>query len=353
MQASILNSSDLHVPRSEQTAAKLKVIYLFSFGTLSLTTPVAVANFYSGSYVPALLASIYVFLTVQYLVFHYLEKKSYANYYVAIALLVLLLLSSIVVTGPRAIFWLYPLIVGVALSASLKVGVSINLVVTALTIVLVSPSPTMNMIALVDFSWSALLILMLSHGMVHILLQQQYDLLQESITDPLTGLYNRRYLKEVLPKYLSSSARYDFKYAALMIDIDHFKSVNDHYGHDFGDRVLAQLAGVLVAHTREEDEVFRMGGEEFLVLARVDSLQKMQQLAELIRHNIESARLLGDGDKGITVSIGGCILLKGISGSQWISQSDKSLYQAKQLGRNRSIISGLDDAYEELAVPGA
>ncbi|MEF2230870.1 MAG: PAS domain S-box protein [Pseudodesulfovibrio sp.] len=156
-------------------------------------------------------------------------------------------------------------------------------------------------------------------------------------TDALTGLNNRRWFMELAQTEFSRSRRYNRSLAMFMMDIDHFKLVNDTHGHDVGDQVLSALAGIAVGALREADLLGRLGGEEFGVLLPETSRQAAMDVAERLRLAVEDAVIhTNAGDLRITVSIGVAIM-GGATGTvdALLKDADVALYEAKQSGRNR------------------
>lgn len=157
------------------------------------------------------------------------------------------------------------------------------------------------------------------------------------MTDPLTGLYNRRYFEEALKEYLAEFNRIDAPLALLLLDLDHFKSVNDTYGHDAGDIVLRKLAVQLKALTREHDIVARTGGEEFCIVAPFSSKEQIRPFAERVCRMVSEMRVdVGAVILRPTVSIGVASTCDGQTTMQDLMKvSDDRLYIAKEQGRNR------------------
>jgi two-component system, cell cycle response regulator len=157
-----------------------------------------------------------------------------------------------------------------------------------------------------------------------------------SMTDALTGLLNRYGLQRALQRELAEARRYARPLSCLLLDLDHFKSVNDTYGHAAGDAALAQAARVLAEAVRGSDMVCRYGGEEFIVLAPETNLRGALALAEKIRRAV-SSRLFGADARSfpLTLSVGVAELRPTESGNDMIARADEALYQAKQRGRDR------------------
>ena len=170
---------------------------------------------------------------------------------------------------------------------------------------------------------------------------------RETVTDSLTGLFNRRYLDRRLNEDIATAHRYSLPLSIMMIDIDHFKPVNDQFGHQAGDRVLVSLGEIISETVRESDYVARYGGEEFLVVAPYTPLLDATELSERLRKQVELAgfKLPDVPDEiRLTVSIGVASLGEGIDNiERLVHVADDNLYRAKAAGRNR-VASGMPEA---------
>ena len=165
---------------------------------------------------------------------------------------------------------------------------------------------------------------------------------QENITDPISGVYNRRYLDRRLEEEFERAQRYVIPLSILMIDIDHFKQVNDRFGHQVGDRILGDLGKLTLNSIRSTDISARYGGDEFLIIAPNAPGSLADTIAERLRLHVESHALVLTCDPGkrqeirVTVSIGVAICNQKIDNIQKLIQdADAALYCAKQAGRNR------------------
>ena len=154
-----------------------------------------------------------------------------------------------------------------------------------------------------------------------------------SVTDKLTQLYNRVKLEEIFTIEIAKFRRYNTSFSMILIDIDHFKEVNDIHGHNVGDMVLKEISLVLKSSVRIEDIVGRWGGEEFIILTNNYSEDGVITLAEKIRKNIEAHNFTIVGQK--TASLGVSILNANDTQETLVERADKSLYYAKKHGRNQ------------------
>jgi len=163
-----------------------------------------------------------------------------------------------------------------------------------------------------------------------------------AITDPLTGLHNRRYLFELLGRELLKARRTRTPVAAILVDIDHFKRFNDSFGHEAGDLVLKRVADVIRDHVRGSDIGCRYGGEELAVILPEATREVALERAERIRHGIEALRLEHDGRPldTVTASFGVAIFPQHAGDAEALLRAaDAALYEAKRAGRNRVVVS--------------
>jgi diguanylate cyclase (GGDEF)-like protein len=168
-------------------------------------------------------------------------------------------------------------------------------------------------------------------------LRLRETLRKESILDPLTGLYNRRYMETSLKREARRAQRHNMPLGCMMLDVDYFKILNDTYGHEAGDIVLQELGALLRRHIRGEDIACRYGGEEFLLILPEASLQDTRQRAEELRIIVKELQVRYHGKiLTITVSVGVAALPNhGFNAKDVINAADKALYQAKAEGRDR------------------
>lgn len=168
----------------------------------------------------------------------------------------------------------------------------------------------------------------------------EHELKRQAMTDPLTGIRNRRHYMLGAEKEFARFMRYNHSFALLMIDLDHFKRVNDRYGHDAGDTVLRFLANEIKNDLREVDIFGRLGGEEFSLLLPETTVECAQVVAERIRKRMEASQIqYGDDLIRVTISIGLALASQGDEMlDDILRRADAALYEAKSQGRNRVVL---------------
>lgn len=172
------------------------------------------------------------------------------------------------------------------------------------------------------------------------LVSQNEQLQKQALRDPLTRLYNRRFFDEILLKEVQLCARYSTPLGLIFADIDHFKSINDTCGHQFGDLVLQRVATAFEEAGRNSDILARYGGEEFVILVNRPSETGLQKLAERLRTRVAAEQVEFESKRiPVSVSIGVAMAIPGRSdpdaGAKLIAAADEAMYRAKQAGRNR------------------
>lgn len=204
---------------------------------------------------------------------------------------------------------------------------------------------------LTQFKWLSVLLMLLCGVIALLILRTKRDakalalqhkkLEKISRTDDLTQLYNRRYIhKRLFEEFELYLRQPHTKASLLMIDLDHFKSINDNYGHASGDLVLQKIACVIDEKSRGTDLCARYGGEEFLLLLRNANAENAFNLAEKIRKSIQSTEVECNGKAiNLTASIGVAAFNEHIEAyHDWIQQADMAMYQSKKNGRNQSTV---------------
>ena len=162
--------------------------------------------------------------------------------------------------------------------------------------------------------------------------------------DPLTKLYNRKHFFEQMNEFSALSDRYERRLSLIFIDIDHFKMINDRYGHQKGDRLLQQFTRLLETSLRSTDSCYRYGGEEFVVLAPETDAEQMLLFAERLRERVATEDF--GLDDALTISLGVAEYLPGEGVDAIIMRADKAMYQAKEAGRNKVVVASCSSEYK-------
>jgi diguanylate cyclase (GGDEF)-like protein len=173
------------------------------------------------------------------------------------------------------------------------------------------------------------------------LLEDNNELTRMALTDSLTGLSNRTHMNQILHKEYSRFERHNQRFGIIMLDIDHFKNVNDNFGHDTGDVVLKKLAMIFENAIRASDFIARWGGEEFLICCTTIEEDDLLPIAETIRQLVASTDFEKFGQ--ITASLGCAAIVKGETIGELIKRADIALYEAKNNGRNMTVVSEFTD----------
>ena len=162
------------------------------------------------------------------------------------------------------------------------------------------------------------------------------SLREQVVTDELTGLFNRSLLMASIEQAIARQQRTGVPSSLLAFDIDEFKSINDSAGHLAGDTVLREMGEILRRHSRKTDQVFRVGGEEFLLLAHNANAKQAAGFADNIRREVQSKDLVPG--RQVTISVGVSEWLQDMTPEQWVERADEKLYRAKASGRNCVVV---------------
>ena len=195
------------------------------------------------------------------------------------------------------------------------------------------------------------LTIVLANIVLSIIVDLHRRLLDQAIVDPLTGVFNRRHMERCLSDAIERQRRNSASASLLLIDVDRFKSIIDQFGHAKGDSVLKGIVSLVGKRSRKLDLLFRIGGEEFMLLLPDTQEAAAAVVAEQLRASIAESRPLDD--QQLTVSIGVSELQPGESLDSWMKHADDALYAAKKAGRNRVVCAGLSRPQSDPALPDA
>jgi len=266
----------------------------------------------------------------------YRTKRINVAIYVLAIITLIVLVFTMYNKGIQQAYWIFPALASTYFILKPKFAALYSII----TIVLISPVLYQQATMLTFSAIIITLVITLAFAFIFATeVNAQRDMLLEQATkDPLTGAGNRRALAEKLNQQIASMQRTSSKSTALLLDMDHFKKINDKFGHHAGDRFLVKLTKALRSRIRVTDSLFRFGGEEFIVIAENTDLEAGRVLAEELRSTIENGNLIPEAVT--TVSIGVAELQADENDESWIKRADDALFKAKESGRNQVYISG-------------
>lgn len=300
--------------------------------TLSVILPFGIFSFVQGRNYLGVLGLVTVLICVLYLVSCRCGKCN--RIYVSTIITPLIIISMTLITqklGVIGAYWSIP----AALSLYFLLSERIAWIANTIFIVIIIPVAWNVLDHALAYRFIAVLLGTSLFAAIAIreITRQQNILKQQAVMDTLTGLFNRALLQHSLVQAIEINNRTGEPMSLIMLDIDHFKKINDDLGHDVGDIVLKGIGRILKSLFRSSDMAFRIGGEEFLVLVYNANVQTAIEMAEKLRSEIEHHSLIAD--RTVTASIGVAGYQKGNNWEEWLKQSDENLYLAKSGGRNQ------------------
>ncbi|WP_298187703.1 GGDEF domain-containing protein [uncultured Pseudomonas sp.] len=322
---------------------QLSIITLMGLLGVIGITPYAVYRLATGNYLVASADSVIVASTVLAVLYAWRTGDTVKpGIYLALIFSAAATLIAINL-GVNGLFWIYPLILfNFFMVSPLKALLITTLVLTTLASYgLLKPGAVFEShYQMVSFLVTSMMASSLSFVFAYRTTSQRDELQQLAIHDPLTGARNRRAMNEELRIAASLKRRHGNSCGVLTMDLDHFKRVNDNHGHQAGDQVLMDFVELITSASRQEDRLFRFGGEEFLLLLpnteKAGLLAAAQHLQQQIRQHLR-----GPSD-AVTMSVGGAILRSDEHWEDMLQRADLRLYRAKNTGRNCIVID--DDA---------
>lgn len=232
--------------------------------------------------------------------------------------------------GPSLIYWAYPVMATVFFLLTQREAVIIDLL--AMAVLASAIWPHMSIMEFAGVMVNMVLIIVFAYIFANRTRHQRQQLALLATEDSLTGAGNRRAFDAKLNEILATNQRKRQPVSLLVIDLDLFKSINDKYGHETGDQILCQITNIIQERIRVSDGLYRIGGEEFVVIAMGANLSAGTRRAEQLRVLVEESALLAD--RSVTISVGVAEINKGETGAECLKRADAALYEAKGAGRN-------------------
>ena len=294
--------------------------------------PFAIMRFASGDYVLATFDTAIVISLSSLTWYLYRTENARAGSIAMASVAVVAAIGTVYLRGAGQIYWIYAVLVGAFYMLTRREALFVSLA----SIIAMIPAiyDHVNPFTLATIVCTLGVTCLLSFAFATVTRRQRDELMRLARKDPLTGAGNRLALEEKLREVIVAGTRATDVSSLLMIDLDHFKRVNDEFGHAAGDQILVRITEIINLRIRVTDSIYRVGGEEFVVVVEGQSLASASRLAEQLRTIVE-ANELGPANS-VTISIGVAEYQRGESSSTWIRRADDALYRAKHAGRNNT-----------------
>lgn len=297
--------------------------------------PFMILRYMQGHWIPAIVDTIIVVgLTGLSIYVYQTRRVRFAS--IAISLFCVTgVLTTIYVIGPQQIYWVYPSTMAVFYLLRPREAIAlIGFTVCALVPAVVAMADS-HMAATIFITISVMSAFAFAFSLIAN--RQREQLLQLATKDPLTGAGNRRHFDSKLSELVGTMQQKRTPACLIIVDLDHFKEVNDIYGHAIGDQILQQVTEIMNLRIRTTDSLYRIGGEEFVVVLERQDVERGERLAEQLRTLIEANELIPE--RSVTISLGVAELEVDESCEDWLRRADEALYAAKRSGRNTTCIA--------------
>ncbi|PVY76789.1 diguanylate cyclase (GGDEF)-like protein [Tamilnaduibacter salinus] len=315
---------------------QLSIITLLGVSAVTGIVPFAVFRFWNGEVLAGLLDTAIVTLIIAGMTYAWVTGDSRRAGVFMCVLISAGAAAVAIVIGTKAIFWIYVVLVTSFFLAPPALATVCNLLMLG-AVVLVGDPFDQNQ-SLYSFLATGIMVSCCAYVFGRRNEDQRIRLERLATHDPLTGAKNRRVMEEEMQAAISTFERNDTPHALVILDLDHFKTINDNHGHGVGDVVLRDVADLVNRHTRLSDTLFRFGGEEFVLLMPGVRPEATASVAENLRYKIMT-ELRGPRGSRITASFGVASLRVGESDDLWLERADSALYEAKTTGRNKVVVA--------------
>ncbi|MDX1756941.1 MAG: GGDEF domain-containing protein [Marinobacter sp.] len=312
-----------------------QIIYHLHFWALIAVLPLVFVQWRQEHYLLSLLLVLFCVNSVLVIAFLRWRRVYFLHGWPFVVLAMVSSAYSMVINGHAGLYWAYPTAAATFFLLPLRPA-------SASSIVFVVVIAT---IAFLGFPQSDFWRITFSLGLTCVFVmvfawlvgQLKEELTRLATTDPLTGCLNRSQLADILNSQIQMRERYERVSSLVLMDLDHFKTINDRWGHVTGDRVLKEAVVRIRKRLRESDQLFRIGGEEFMLVLPETRQRDAERLAQQLLNNISAAPFVNEIP--LTASAGVTEVSKGETWSTWLNRADQALYSAKRQGRNRWVSS--------------
>ena len=298
----------------------------------------AIVRFYNNDFEMALFDTLIAFFTIGFFFFVFFTRKIKAANFILSIFLLTAVLFAIHLKGEFQVHWVYLVII--AVYYLLLPSIAAKLIAITLGVMSMILYPNTLFVDYLTVLVTTFLMSVFCYVIFKSYLDNQQQLKRLATIDPLTLVGNRRALDHKLSVIIQSQKRQKNVICLLLIDLDYFKHVNDDYGHGVGDEILISLSSLLKNNIRVLDEIYRYGGEEFIVIPQSFDISSAAVLAQKLRKLVEEHNF--SQHIKLTISIGVAQLQDNETAEKWISRADSMLYKAKESGRNKVCISKIN-----------
>ncbi|WP_296935481.1 GGDEF domain-containing protein [uncultured Marinobacter sp.] len=328
-----------------RTDFRLSIITLLGASAILGITPFAVMRFMQGNVLAGLVDSSILLGILGAVVYAWITGDTRRSGLASAVIACSGAVAVGTVVGEPGLFWLYPCLVTTFFLANPRIAVFLN--IASVVALIVHGGAFRSDVQMWSFASTAFVVSACAYVFAHRNHDQRERLEHLATIDPLTGIKNRRSMDQELDLAAADAERTGLPYALVLLDIDHFKRINDEHGHGVGDDVLTELVALLKQNTRKSDQLFRYGGEEFvLLLPGVDGIglkAVMNNLQQVLR------KYMKHPGGSVTASFGVALLRHGEGVDSWLARADTALYEAKETGRDRIVFADLQESPEPAA----
>ena len=326
-----------------------QIVYHLHFWALIAVAPLVLVQWNQGNALLAFLLVIFCLNAALVMALLHWRDVYFCRGWVFVALAMICSTYSTAINGHAGLYWAYPAIAAVFFLLSLR-----EACISAVVFIGVMAVVAFNTFPEADF-WRILFSLGLTSVFVVVFAwlvrRQQEELTRIATTDPLTGCLNRSQLADILNSQIQMRERYERVSSLILMDLDNFKAINDRWGHVAGDEVLQEVVSRIKRRLRDSDQLFRIGGEEFMIVLPETRQKDAETLTQQLLTTFSSGPFRGIIPA--TASAGVTEVMKGETWSTWLNRADQALYAAKVQGRNRLVsIRGGDTDVADAPVAG-
>ncbi|MDF0751628.1 GGDEF domain-containing protein [Marinobacter sp. 71-i] len=316
-----------------KTDFRLSIITLLAISAILGITPFAVMRFLQGNLLAGIVDLTIMLAITAGMLYAWITGDTARS---GLAMAIMACGGAVTVgaiVGEPGLFWLYPCLVTSFFLTESRYAIFINL--AAVIALMVHGVAFSSAVQMWSFAATAVVVSCCAYVFAHRNENQRERLEHLATIDPLTGVKNRRSMDQELSMAVASASRTGVSYALVLLDIDYFKKINDEHGHNVGDDVLVEMVALIEQNIRKSDQLFRFGGEEFvLLMSGVDETG-----LRAVMHNLQHImhKFLRHPGGQVTASFGVALLRAGETPDDWLLRADEALYKAKDSGRDRIV----------------